>query len=112
MTQSPSFALTHAEGVAVAWPRCRRLWTTWPRLAGDRRRSHRPRDADPRPDGGSVQAACYGGAKPADKHLASRIVCIDEEIVTWLERREQRRRGKQPPSRYRAIDNPDYDESH
>ena len=29
-----------------------------------------------------------------DKHLASRIVCIDEEIVTWLERREQRRRGE------------------
>jgi hypothetical protein len=56
--------------------------------------------------------ACYSGAKLTDKHLASRIVCIDEEIVTWLERREQRRRGKQPPSHCSAIDNPEYDESH
>jgi hypothetical protein len=54
---------------------------------------------------------CYGGAKPADKHLASRIVCIDEEIVTRLERRVSNGGGKQPPSRCRAIDNPDHDES-
>ena len=37
--------------------------------------------------------------------------CVDDEIIKWLERREQRRRGKQPPSRCSAIDNPDYDES-
>jgi len=39
---------------------------------------------------------CYGGAKPTDTHLASKIHCIDGEIVKWLKRREQRRRGKQP----------------
>jgi hypothetical protein len=55
---------------------------------------------------------CYGNVKPADTHLASVIHCIDGEIAKWLERREQRRRGKQPPSRCRAIDNPNYDESH
>jgi hypothetical protein len=54
----------------------------------------------------------YGNVKPADTHLASVIHCVDGEIAKWLERREQRRRGKQPPSRCRAIENPNYDESH
>ena len=31
--------------------------------------------------------ACYGGAKPTDKHLASTIHCIDDEIIDWLQRR-------------------------
>jgi hypothetical protein len=34
---------------------------------------------------------CYGGAKLTDKHLASKIQCVDDEIFEWLERREQRR---------------------
>ncbi len=39
---------------------------------------------------------CYGRAKLTDKHLASKIHCVDDEIIGWLKRREQRRRGKQP----------------
>jgi hypothetical protein len=31
------------------------------------------------------------GEKPTDTHLASRIVCVDDEIIAWLERRERRR---------------------
>jgi hypothetical protein len=34
---------------------------------------------------------CYGGAKLADKHLASKIHCVDDEIIEWLERRELRK---------------------
>jgi hypothetical protein len=33
--------------------------------------------------------ACYGGAKPTDTHLASKIHCVDDEIIGWLKRREQ-----------------------
>jgi hypothetical protein len=29
---------------------------------------------------------CYGGAKPADKHLVSKIHCVDDEIIEWLKR--------------------------
>jgi hypothetical protein len=38
---------------------------------------------------------CYGGAKLADKHLASKIHCIDDRIIEWLQRRERRRRSRQ-----------------
>ena len=54
---------------------------------------------------------CYSNAKLTDTHLASEIHCVNNEIFGWLERREQRRRGKQPPSHCSAIDSPDYDES-
>jgi hypothetical protein len=33
---------------------------------------------------------CYGAAKLADKHLASKIHCVDE-IIGWLERRRRDR---------------------
>jgi hypothetical protein len=33
--------------------------------------------------------ACYGGAKPTDTHLASKIHCVDDEIIGWPKRREQ-----------------------
>ena len=46
-------------------------------------------DPDLFADGSSV-IVCYGGAKPGDTHLASRIVAIDGEIIDWLARREQR----------------------
>jgi hypothetical protein len=36
--------------------------------------------------------ACYGGAKLTDKHLVSKVHCVDDGIIGWLERREQRRR--------------------
>jgi hypothetical protein len=32
---------------------------------------------------------CYDGAKLFDKHLASTIHCVDDEIIEWLKRREQ-----------------------
>ena len=32
---------------------------------------------------------CYGGAKPTDKHLASTVHCVDDEIIgdcaAWIE---------------------------
>src|SRR6476620_2490751 len=33
-------------------------------------------------------------AKLTDKHLASKIHCVDDEVIGWLERREQRRRDR------------------
>jgi hypothetical protein len=35
-----------------------------------------------------------GGLKLTDKHLASRIHCVDDEIIGWLKRREKRRRDR------------------
>jgi hypothetical protein len=29
--------------------------------------------------------ACYGGAKPTDKHLASKIHCVDDQIYRLAE---------------------------
>jgi hypothetical protein len=43
----------------------------------------------------AVSSACYGGAKPTDRHLASKIRCVDHEIIEWLERCERRRRSRQ-----------------
>jgi hypothetical protein len=40
---------------------------------------------------------CYGRGEAhqlTDKHLASTIHCIDDEIFAWLERRERRRRHR------------------
>src|SRR5258708_32994769 len=36
---------------------------------------------------------CYGGAKLPGKHLASKVHCVDDEIIERLKRRERRRRG-------------------
>jgi hypothetical protein len=33
---------------------------------------------------------CYGGAKLTDQHLASKVHYVDDEIIGWLKRREQR----------------------
>jgi hypothetical protein len=38
---------------------------------------------------------CYSGAKLTDKHLASKIHCVDDEIFEWLQCRERRRRSRQ-----------------
>ena len=40
---------------------------------------------------------CGGNAGPDDTHLASIIHCVDEEIITWLQRRERRRRKRDSP---------------
>ena len=37
---------------------------------------------------------CFGGAGLFDKHLASAIHCVDEEIIGSLQRRKQRRRAR------------------
>jgi hypothetical protein len=36
---------------------------------------------------------CYGAAKLADKHLASKVRCVDDEIIGWPKRRETKPRG-------------------
>jgi hypothetical protein len=51
-------------------------------------------DSDPFADGATI-IKCYGGAKPTDRHLASKIVCIDDEIIGWLKRRERHRRERE-----------------
>ena len=33
----------------------------------------------------------YGGAKLSNTHLLSKVHCVDEEIITWLAKRERRR---------------------
>ncbi len=55
-------------------------------------------DPDPRPFA-NCQIICqiivrYGGAGLFDKHLASTIHCVDDEIIGPLQRREQRRRAR------------------
>lgn len=47
-------------------------------------------DSDPNPFNDGEVIICYGGAKPEDKHLASKVHCIDE-IFDWLKRREHHR---------------------
>ncbi|UEM10883.1 hypothetical protein J4G43_040735 [Bradyrhizobium barranii subsp. barranii] len=37
---------------------------------------------------------CYGRVKLTDKHLASKIHCVDDEVIGWRERRKQRRRDR------------------
>lgn len=51
-------------------------------------------DPDPNPFADADVVVCYGGAKPTDKHLLSRVHCVDDEIIGWLERRDRRRRGR------------------
>jgi len=53
-------------------------------------------DPDPNPFADCDVIVCYGGAKLADKHLPSTIHCVNEEIIRWLKRREQRRREHNP----------------
>ena len=55
-------------------------------------------DPDPRPFA-NCQIICqiivrYGGAGLFDKPLASTIHGVDDEIMGWLQRREQRRRAR------------------
>jgi hypothetical protein len=38
-------------------------------------------------------------AKLTDKHLASTVHCVDDEIIGWLKRREQHRRDRLAGSR-------------
>ena len=47
-------------------------------------------DPDPGPFANCHVIVCYGGAGLFDKHLASTIHCVDDEIIGWLQRREQR----------------------
>jgi len=60
-------------------------------------------DPDPNPFADCDVIVCYGGAKPTDQQLASTIHCIDDEIIEWLKRREERRQRDAEP----AITDPD-----
>jgi hypothetical protein len=42
----------------------------------------------------------FGRLKLADKHFASVIRCVDDEIIRWLERRERRKRDRLAGSRH------------
>ena len=57
-------------------------------------------DPDPSPFANCDVVVCYGGANLFDKHLASTIYCVDDEMIGWLQRSEQRRRARagMPPS--------------
>ena len=46
---------------------------------------------------------CYGGAKLTDKHLASTIHCVDDEIIGWLQCCEQRRLACSWQSAYKYL---------
>jgi hypothetical protein len=46
---------------------------------------------------------CYGGAKLTDKHLASTVHCVDDEIIEWLKRRELRRLACSWQSAYKYL---------
>jgi hypothetical protein len=37
---------------------------------------------------------CYGRAKLTDTHLASKIHCVDDEIIEWLKRRDSAKASK------------------
>jgi hypothetical protein len=41
-------------------------------------------DLDPNPFADCDYIRCYGGAKPADKHLVSKVHCVDDETIGWL----------------------------
>jgi hypothetical protein len=58
-------------------------------------------DHDPNPYADCDFIVCYGGATVYDKHLAATVHCVDDEIIGWLERREQRRRDRVAPGAVR-----------
>ena len=47
---------------------------------------HELTDPDPSPFANCDIVACYGGASLFDKHLASTIQCVDDEMIGWLQR--------------------------
>jgi hypothetical protein len=55
-------------------------------------------DHDPNPFADCDFIVFYGGAKLTDRHLACIIHCVNEEVIEWLERREQRKRGRRRSS--------------
>jgi hypothetical protein len=60
-------------------------------------------DPDPNPFADCDVIVCYGGAKLEDKHLACMIHCIDDGIIGWLQRREQRRLACSWQSAYKHL---------
>jgi hypothetical protein len=47
-------------------------------------------DPDPDPFADCEVIVCYGGATLVDKHLAATVRCVDDDMIEWLKRREQR----------------------
>ena len=48
--------------------------------------------------------ACYGGAKLTDNYLASGIVTVDDEIISWLPRRKGSRANPDNRQGHREAD--------
>jgi hypothetical protein len=59
-------------------------------------------DPDPKPFADCHVIVCYGRAKLVDKHLAATVHCVDDEIIGWLKRREQRRESPRVVARVAA----------
>jgi hypothetical protein len=55
--------------------------------------------------------ARYGGAKLTDKHLASKIHSVDDEIITWLERRERCNRDGKGQDKFTRVPFPNSPDS-
>jgi transposase InsO family protein len=60
------------------------------RLIGSSRDDRIP---NPSPFSDCDLVVCYGAAKLTDKHLASKVHRVDDEIIGWLKRRETKPRG-------------------
>jgi hypothetical protein len=55
--------------------------------------AHVPKECPPpKADIGQLRCRLRCRANLADKHLASKVHCVDDEIIGWLTRREQLRR--------------------
>jgi hypothetical protein len=52
-------------------------------------------DPEPGPVANFDVIVCYNETGRFQKHLASTIHCIDDEIIGWLRRREKRKRAPQ-----------------
>ena len=94
--------LGHAEAAMVDdhFPSCLITPSHSASATGTLRKLTEMTDPDPSPFANCHVIVCYGGAGLFDKHLASTIHCVDDEIIGWLQRREQRRRARavMPPS--------------
>jgi hypothetical protein len=54
---------------------------------------------DPNPFADCDVIIWSGGVKVADRRVASKVHCVDDEIIEWLERREQRGRKRHAAER-------------
>ena len=89
----PLLALFGPRAVPDLSPDCAPKWTS-ASATGTLRKLMEMTDPDPSPFANCHVIVCYGGAGLFDKPLASTIHGVDDEIMGWLQRREQRRRAR------------------